>query len=186
MSKNKEPSNQHLGVLVVDDEEVFRERLCRALRERGWETYQTGKGHETLEIVSKMSPDLVLLDLKMPEISGLDLIEGIKHLDSTITVVILTGYGSIATAMQGFRLGADHYLGKPVDADQILAAYQEVQAGLPGKTVPATVPTLARVEWEHIQRVLSDCSGNISQAAKLLGIHRRSLQRKLMKYPPER
>ena len=134
---------------------LFRDRLCRALRERGWETYQTGNGHETLEIVSKVSPDLVLLDLKMPEIGGLDLIEGIKRLDSTITIVILTGYGSIATAMQGFRLGADHYLGKPVDADQILAAYQEVQIGLPGKTLPATtVPTLARVEWEHIQRVL--------------------------------
>ena len=185
MSRNKETPNR-LGVLVVDDDDVFRERLCRAFQERGWETYETGHAPDTLDIASKVSPDLVLLDLKMPEVSGLDLIEGIKRIDSTITIIILTGYGSIATAMQGFRLGADHYLGKPVDADQILAAYKEVQEGLPAKTAPATVPSLARVEWEHIQRVLSDCSGNISQAAKLLGIHRRSLQRKLLKYPPGR
>ena len=131
-------------------------------------------------------PDLVLLDLRMPETSGLNLIEDIKNLDSTIAVIILTGYGSIATAMQALKLGADHYLSKPVDADQILAAYDELHTDLPDKKIPDTVPSLARVEWEHIQRVLSDCSGNITQAAKLLGIHRRSLQRKLAKYPPQR
>src|SRR5205085_2354809 len=103
--------------------------------------------------------------------------------DATIAVIILTGYGSIPTAMQALKLGADHYLSKPADAEQILAAYAELAAGSMPKQAPTTVPSLARVEWEHIQRVLSDCSGNISQAAKLLGIHRRSLQRKLAKYP---
>src|SRR6185295_3753281 len=118
-------------------------------------------------------------DLRMPDVSGLDLIEQIKGIDSTITIIILTGYGSIPTAMQALKLGADHYLSKPVDVDQILAAYEELHAEVAERQAPLTVPSLARVEWEHIQRVLSDCSGNISQASKLLGIHRRSLQRKL-------
>ena len=182
----KDTLKDHLAVLVVDDESVFRDRLCRALRERGWDAHGTGNAKQALDLAKRISPDLVLLDLRMPETSGLNLIEDIKNLDSTIAVVILTGYGSIATAMQALKLGADHYLSKPVDVDQILAAYEELYADFSDKKVPATVPSLARVEWEHIQRVLSDCSGNITQAAKLLGIHRRSLQRKLSKYPPQR
>ena len=98
---------------------------------------------------------------------------------------MLTGYGSIATALEAVRRGADHYLSKPVDVDQILAAYEAVNSSRPGDSFPpTTVPSLARVEWEHIQRVLTDCGGNVSQAAKLLGLHRRSLQRKLSKVPP--
>jgi two-component system response regulator RegA len=125
--------------------------------------------------------------MKMPEVNGLDLIGEIKDLDSTIAVIMLTGYGSIATAMQALRTGADHYLSKPADADQILGAYAGLSKGTAAETpAPTSVPSLARVEWEHIQRVLGDCSGNISLAAKLLGIHRRSLQRKLSKYPPQR
>src|SRR5262245_44773741 len=186
MSSAKEPFKDSPVVLVVDDEAVFRERLCRAFRERGWDAHAAGNSKQTLELAGKISPDLVLLDLRMPDTNGLDLIESIKALDSTIAVVLLTGYGSIPTALQALQLGADHYLSKPVDVDQILAAYEELHAGLPGRAKPLTVPSLARVEWEHIQRVLSDCSGNITQAAKLLGIHRRSLQRKLSKYPPGR
>lgn len=173
-----------LTVLVVDDDPTFRNRLCRAFRDRDCEAYEAETAEATLDVARTVSPDLVLLDLKMPGLSGLDLIQGIKHVDSTIAVIILTGYGSIPTAMQALKLGADHYLGKPADAEQILAAYQDLASGSAWKPAPTTVPSLARVEWEHIQRVLSDCSGNISQAAKLLGIHRRSLQRKLSKYPP--
>jgi len=88
--------------------------------------------------------------------------------------------------MQALKLGADHYMSKPADAEQILAAYHQLNTDGGEKPAPTTVPSLARVEWEHIQRVLSDCDGNISQAAKLLGLHRRSLQRKLSKYPPSR
>jgi two-component system response regulator RegA len=186
MSNAKDTPKDLPVVLVVDDESIFRERLCRAFKGRGWDTHEAGDATQTLDLAGRISPDLVLLDLRMPDVNGLDLIERIKALDSTITVIILTGYGSIPTAMQALKLGADHYLSKPVDADQILAAYEELAAGTPEKQTPVTVPSLARVEWEHIQRVLSDCSGNISQAAKLLGIHRRSLQRKLAKYPPER
>ena len=186
MSSGKDPLKESPVVLVVDDEAVYRVRLCRAFRDRGWDAHNAGDAAEALELAAKISPDLVLLDLKMPDTSGLDLIERIKALDTTITVVILTGYGSIPTAMQALKLGADHYLSKPVDVDQILTAYEELHAEVPEHQTPLTVPSLARVEWEHIQRVLSDCSGNISQASKLLGIHRRSLQRKLAKYPPGR
>jgi two-component system response regulator RegA len=100
---------------------------------------------------------------------------------------VLTGYGSIPTAISAMKKGADHYLSKPADADQILSVYETLRSA-PGdlREAPETVPTLARVEWEHMQRVISDCDGNISQAARLLGIHRRSLQRKLEKYPPPR
>ena len=98
---------------------------------------------------------------------------------------MITGYGSIATALEAVKNGADHYLTKPVDVDQIISAYESVHtAGDTAPQVQESVPSLGRVEWEHIQRVLTDCDGNISQTAKLLGIHRRSLQRKLSKYPP--
>jgi two-component system response regulator RegA len=183
MADLKEKS-ERLVVLVVDDDDVFRKRLCRALQERDWDAHQAGNAEEALRFARRISPDLVLLDLKMHDASGLTLIEQIKELDSTIAVIMLTGYGSIATATQALKLGADHYLSKPIDAEQIMAAYNELIAPGRERIVPETVPTLARVEWEHIQRILSDCSGNITQAAKLLGIHRRSLQRKLAKYPP--
>jgi len=177
-------ANERPVIVVVDDDQVFRNRLCRAFRDRGCEAHEAATKEECLELSSTLSPDLVLLDLKMPDISGLDLIHSVKEIDATISVIMLTGYGSIPTAMQALKLGADHYLAKPADAEQILDAYAELTTGATARHTPTTVPTLARVEWEHIQRVLADCEGNISQAAKLLGIHRRSLQRKLSKYPP--
>jgi two-component system response regulator RegA len=186
MASPKEATSNLPVVLVVDDDQIFRNRLCRAFRDRGCEAHDAGSKEETLQLAASVSPDLVLLDLKMPGLSGLDLIQDIKKLDSTIAVIMLTGYGSIPTAMQALRLGADHYLGKPADAEQILDAYRKLNTDSNLKHAPTTVPSLARVEWEHIQRVLSDCSGNVTQAAKLLGIHRRSLQRKLTKYPPAR
>ncbi len=105
----------------------------------------------------------------------------LKELDGTTTIVVLTGYGSIATAVESVKLGAATYLTKPVDADQILAAFNGETP--PGAGLGFAVPSLARVEWEHIQRVMADCGGNLSQAARALGIHRRSLQRKLSKDP---
>src|SRR5579862_8654579 len=106
MSRLKQTSSEPLVILVVDDDEVFRDRLCRAFRDRGCEAYSARAAAETIELARTASPDLVLLDLKMPGISGLDLIQGIKKLDATIAVIILTGYGSIATAMEALKLGA--------------------------------------------------------------------------------
>ncbi|MBK9168400.1 MAG: response regulator [Bryobacterales bacterium] len=173
--------------LVVDDNEVFRSRLCRALQDRGWRAAAAADGPAAIEFCRQSAPDLAIVDLRLPGMGGLDIVQEILQIDETICVIVLTGYGSIATAIAATRLGAAHYLSKPADADDILAAYRSHDNGEPspiGDDTPTSVPSLARVEWEHIQRVLADCDGNISQAAKLLGLHRRSLQRKLAKYPP--
>lgn len=176
-----------LLALVVDDDDVFRKRLCRALADRGWEVEAAANGEEALRLARDWSPDLVLVDLRMPGKGGLDVVHELRSVDSSTTIIILTAYGSIPTAISATKLGADYYLSKPVDVDQILTVYQNLRrAPSNGLETPETVPTLARVEWEHLQRVISDCGGNISQAARLLGIHRRSLQRKLGKYPPAR
>jgi two-component system response regulator RegA len=129
---------------------------------------------------------MAVLDLKMPGASGIDLLREIRAQDPATEVLILTGYGSIATAVEATKLGAIGYVPKPVDADELLAAFARQRGEAPSPAAPMETPSLARAEWEHIQRVLSDCSGNISEAARRLGIHRRSLQRKLQKYPPAR
>jgi two-component system response regulator RegA len=173
--------------LVVDDDDIFRNRLCRAFAARGWEAIGAANGASALELSAQSSPDLAVVDLRLPGMGGLDIVQGLRRLDETTCIIMLTGYGSIATALGATKLGANHYLSKPADADQILNAYSRISEGShdPGAAQGAhAVPSLARVEWEHIQRVLTDCDGNVSQAAKLLGLHRRSLQRKLAKYPP--
>jgi two-component system response regulator RegA len=173
--------------LVVDDDEIFRSRLCRALCERRWEAETAPDGDQALKFVRERSPDLVLVDLRMPGKGGIDVVQELRAIDSSMTIVVLTGYGSIPTAISAMKKGADHYLSKPADADQILAIYETLRStASETPEAPETVPTLARVEWEHMQRVIADCEGNISQAARLLGIHRRSLQRKLSKDPPVR
>jgi two-component system, response regulator RegA len=176
------------AALVVDDDDIFRNRLCRAFAARGWEAVGAADGPSALELASQSSPDLAVVDLRLPGMNGLDIVQGLRSLDETTCIIMLTGYGSIATALTATKLGADHYLGKPADADQILNAYSRISEGSNEPEAAAgkhAVPSLARVEWEHIQRVLTDCDGNVSQAAKLLGLHRRSLQRKLAKYPPQ-
>lgn len=175
------------SALIVDDDDIFRNRLCRAFEARGWEAAGVPDGPRALKLASQSSPDLAVVDLRLPGMNGLEIVEALRRLDETTCIIMLTGYGSIATALTATKLGADHYLGKPADADQILNAYRKISEG--GHDPAAdpgshAVPSLARVEWEHIQRVLTDCDGNVSQAAKLLGLHRRSLQRKLAKYPP--
>lgn len=171
-------------VLVVDDDARFRARLARAFEARGWEASTAASGEEALARARVESPEHAVLDLRMPGMSGLELVKALVANDPTTTLVLLTGYGSIATAVEAVRLGATDYLTKPVEVDEILRAF----AKQPGRSVepPDAVPSLARAEWEHINRVLTDCEGNISHAARLLGIHRRSLQRKLAKYPVRR
>ncbi len=171
-------------LLVVDDDDVFRERVVRALRHRGVEAVGASDHASALAVASTETPELALVDLRLPGASGLDVVRDLKALDASTTVVVLTGYGSIATAVAAIKLGATSYLTKPADADQILAAFG--QQDLVCLDEPAEVPSLARVEWEHIHRVLSDTGGNISEASRRLGIHRRSLQRKLAKAPTVR
>lgn len=172
-------------MLIVDDDRVLRERLARAFRDRGLDVRTAADVDEAMALARAESPELAVVDLRMPGRSGLDLVRELRTLDAATKVVVLTGYGSIATAIEATRLGATYYLPKPADADDILAAFAR------GGAVPAAAPddapeapSLARAEWEHINRVLVDCDGNVSEAARRLGLHRRSLQRKLQKYPP--
>jgi len=176
------PADLARSVLIVEDDAVLRGRLARALRERGYETREAANGDDALRQAREETPEFVVVDLRMPGTSGLDVVREVKALDPTTVIVVLTGYGSIATAVEAVRLGAAHYLTKPADVDAIVAAFD----GAPPPGEDRSVPSLARVEWEHINRVLSDCGGNVSKAARLLGLHRRSLQRKLAKYPVSR
>ncbi len=173
------------AILLVDDDEVFRERLARALRERGY-TVATAADHEAaLAAARGAAIDFAVIDLRMPDGSGLALLEPLRVLAPSARFVMLTGYGSIASAVDALRLGAHDYLSKPVDADEVIAALAG-EGAAHGARPPASAsaPSLARAEWEHIQRVLTDCSGNVSEAARRLGITRRTLQLKLKKYPP--
>jgi len=173
-------------LLVVDDDRLLRERLGRAFRDRGHEVVVAEDADAALEAARQATPERAVVDLRMPGRSGLDLVRDLLALDPSIRIVVLTGYGSIATAIDAIRLGATYYLHKPADADEILAAFERDTAAIPDEASRAdlTTPSLARAEWEHINRVLADCGGNVSEAARRLGLHRRSLQRKLQKYPP--
>ena len=176
-----------LSILLVDDDQNFRERMARALRDRGHEVRTAAGPAEALRLATEDSPECAVVDLRMPGGGGLEVVSALKALDPTTAVVVLTGYGSIATALEAVRRGALHYLQKPVDADELLAAFAR-EGLLPSNQVPQepAAPSLARAEWEHIQRVLTDAGGNVSEAARRLGLHRKSLQRKLQKYPPRR
>ena len=170
-------------LLVVDDDEAYRERLGRALQTRGYRvTVAAGVG-DALAAIAEEPFERAVLDLRLAERrSGLELLPTLRGANPEIRAVVLTGYGSIPTAVDAIRLGAADYLTKPADADAIMAA---LESEARPSAIPETgVPSLDRVEWEHLQRVLAACGGNISKAARLLGIERRSLQRRLKKLPP--
>ncbi|MBK7581649.1 MAG: response regulator [Myxococcales bacterium] len=169
-------------LLVVDDDDAFRERLVRALAARDVEAFGAASVADARRISTAESPELAVVDLRLGVEDGLDVVRELHSIDPTTRILMLTGYGSIATAVEAVRLGAFDYLQKPADADEILARFD---CARPARG-DAQVPSLARVEWEHIQRVMLDCDGNVSEAARRLGIHRRSLQRKLAKHPVAR
>jgi two-component system response regulator RegA len=172
-------------ILLVEDDDLLRGRLARAFADRGLDVREASTAGDAREIAEAEPPELVLLDLRIPGGNSLDLIPFFKELDTQTRIVVLTGYGSIATAVEAVRLGATQYLTKPADADEILAAFEK-DAGSAGVAAERQPMSLDRVEWEHINRVLIECQGNVSEAARLLGIHRRSLQRKLARYPSRR
>ncbi len=187
---NAENSPSARTVLFVDDDVTFRSRLVRAFTERGHVARGADSHAQAMTAVQEWDPEWAVVDLRMPGESGLDVVRDLKAHDPTMKVLVLTGYGSIATAVEAVRQGAVDYLTKPADVDQLLAAFDRAEGGQGDPEAftqrPGTAPSLARVEWEHIQRVLHDCEGNITKAARILGIHRRSLQRKLAHVPPLR
>jgi two-component system response regulator RegA len=173
------------SILVVEDDDAYRKVLVNALADRGYDAQGMADAESAIEAARRESPEMAVVDLRPPGQSGLEVVRELKSIDPTTAIVVLTGYGSIATALESVRLGAAHYLTKPTDVDRILAALEQ-GLSLPPQDVPQDPPSLARVEWEHIQRVLTDCEGNVSEAARKLGMHRRSLQRKLAKRPVRR
>ncbi len=174
------------SILLVDDSIVLRDRLALAFQERGFRVAVASNYEEAIAVFSAQPTDLAVLDLRMPGKSGLTLLKDLKQINLSTKILILSGFGSIATAIDAIRLGATNFLPKPADADDILTAFARGGTAIPvednEEQIP--VPTLAQAEWEHIHRILADCGGNISEAARRLGIHRRSLQRKLRKRAP--
>jgi two-component system response regulator RegA len=174
--------NDQPTLLLADDDDVFRRVLARALERRGYLVTAAGSAEQAYALACHNPPEYAVVDLKMPGDSGLVLIEKLAALEAGTRIVMLTGYASIATAVEAIKLGATHYLAKPADADEIVAALQRTggDASTPVADAPLSVD---RLEWEHIQKVLAEHSGNVSATARALKMHRRTLQRKLGKKP---
>lgn len=170
------------ALLLVDDDPTFRAVLGTALERRGFEVLPAHGTRAAIELLDRRIPQYAVVDLKMPEISGLVLVEKLAALRPPVRTVMLTAYASIATAVEAIKLGAIHYLTKPADADEIVAAMMR-DVGNTQVAVPERPISIARLEWEHLHKVLAECDGNISAAARRLGMHRRTLQRKLNKRP---
>jgi two-component system response regulator RegA len=172
-------------LLLVDDDETFTRVMARAMSRRGLRVSIAHSADEGLALAKIDLPDYAVLDLKMVGDSGLVLLPKLLELDAEMKVLILTGYSSITTAVEAIKRGACNYLCKPADADDVLAALLSDHADLE-TLVPENPMSVDRLQWEHIQRVLAEHDGNISATARALGMHRRTLQRKLQKRPVHR
>ena len=169
-------------LLVVDDDETFGRVLGRALERRGFAVQVAAGFDEALARAAVAPPRYAVVDLSLPDASGLALIPALRELEAGVRIVVLTGYASVATAVEAIKLGAVHYLAKPADADEVVASLDRV-SGNAGVEVDRRPSSVSRLAWEHIQRVLAEHGGNISATARALGMHRRTLQRKLAKRP---
>lgn len=168
--------------LLVDDDDTFTRVLARALAKRGHSVLTASNNLQALQLAESHSIDKALIDLKMEGETGLQLIPELKKLNPTVSIVMLTGYSSIATTVEAIKLGALNYLCKPASVDEILNAFNTGGS----VDIPDQPPSVDRLEWEHIQKVLNKHEGNISATARALGMHRRTLQRKLQKKPVRR
>ena len=180
------PATRFVSALLVDDDELYLRTLQRSLSRRSFEVEIATTQADALRLARARPPDFTLIDLRLGEQSGLELIEPLRALREDMCILLVTGYASVATAVEAIKRGADNYLLKPVTVDAILRALADEPT--PQREVESiTMTPLSRLEWEHIQQALNETQGNISAAARLLGMHRRSLQRKLAKRPgPER
>lgn len=168
--------------LIVDDDEIFADTLARSLQRHGPNCYVANDEVCAVELCKRHRPSRAIVDLKLVNFSGLHLIEQLKTIDKNIKIVVLTGYSSIPTAVEAIKLGANNYLCKPAGLSDILSAF-EANEGNADSPLAEQPPSVNRLEWEHIQRVLQENEGNISATARALGMHRRTLQRKLQKRP---
>lgn len=169
------------SLMVVDDDPVFGGVLARALSKRGFDVVLAAGVAEARRKLESDAPDYAVVDLKMPDGSGLTLVEELTRRNPKARVVVLTGFASVATAVEAIKLGAVHYLPKPADADEVVSAFGR---GAGDASLPVGNPlSVNRLEWEHIQKVLAENGGNVSATARALNMHRRTLQRKLSKKP---
>jgi two-component system response regulator RegA len=170
------------SLLIVDDDERFAERLGRAMERRGFAVNIATSVKQGRALAERSAPRFAVVDLRLQDGSGLDVVQAIHDRRPEARVIVLTGYGNIATAVAAVKAGAVDYLPKPADADQVEAALRQSDDGLPP---PPEQPMSAdRVRWEHIQRVYEQCNRNVSETARRLRMHRRTLQRILAKYAP--
>ena len=172
-----------MNYLLVDDDPAFSAVLARVLQRRGEQALTASNGEQAMAQLQSENIDRVVLDLKLEQESGLAILQQLLECQPTLEVVILTGYSSISTTVEAIKLGATNYLCKPAGVEEIIAAF-ETRSGKAGEVpLQASPPSVNRLEWEHIQKVLTQHEGNISATAKTLGMHRRTLQRKLQKRP---
>ncbi|WP_272085521.1 response regulator transcription factor [Nannocystis bainbridge] len=179
-----EAEDSHSTVLVVDDDKLFCAALAGSLRRRGCASIVAHNFEDAMAEAEAWAPDRAVVDLRMPGRGGLELVAALRRLDPTMAIVVLTGFGSIASAIEAIKLGATYYLTKPAEPDEILRAFERVEPTIVEPPSPHAAKPLDELEWEHLQQVLTDCNGNVSEAARRLGMHRRSLQRKLARGRP--
>jgi len=176
------PEQDKPTLLLVDDDEVYCEVLSDALAAQGYAVSVAYNLQKALQLAREIDPEYAVVDLRIGTESGLELVKQLSALDENTRIVMLTGYASVATAVESIKLGAVHYLTKPATADEVVAALQRVDGDT--SVAPAEHPlSVKRLEWEHLQKVLAEHDGNISAAARALNMHRRTLQRKLAKHP---
>ena len=171
------------SLLIVDDDPTYCRVLARALGGRDFDVRVAHDVTGALRLVEEQPPRFAVVDLRMPGASGLVLVKKLREMNAEMRIVVLTGYASIATAIEAIKIGATHYLSKPAKVDEIIAAFGRLAADVDVGVKDPPAP-IARVEWEHIQKVLTERGGNITETARALGMHRRTLQRKLSKRPP--
>jgi two-component system response regulator RegA len=177
-------SDNRQRVLVVDDDTTFATVLTRSLTKRNYHTLAAHSSADALTVAATHQPHYAVIDLKIDQDNGLQLIQQLHEQFPKLCMVMLTGYASVATAVEAIKLGATHYLCKPASVDEIISAFT-ADTGNADILLREQPTTVDRLEWEHIQRVLQDNDNNISATARALNMHRRTLQRKLQKYPPK-
>ena len=173
-------------VLIVDDDQVFCRLLEKGLQRLGYLTDTAHTGQAALD--AGEVPEVILLDMRLGEEAGLGLVPALLDRYADVKIIIVTGYANLATAVSAIKQGASNYIAKPVDVKDVHSVIQECLEGsapAPDEVpLPEQSPSLKRLEWEHIHRVLEENEGNISRTAEKLGMHRRTLQRKLKKHAP--
>lgn len=167
-------------VLIVEDDTVFLENLNRSFTKRGYEVAMASNTVEAIEIAQKFSPEFAVVDLRMPGPSGLECVQELVALNPTTHIVVLTGFASITTAVEAIKLGACHYLPKPANTEDIIAAFNNI-GGKVNVDISPNKTSLKNIEWEKIHQTLVETNFNVSETARRLGMHRRTLARKLEK-----